>query len=160
MLMDCVTELIRKEPKLIGHTIDNENTPNQVLYTYGSTNKNGGGAGIILEGPDGITVEHSLCFNFQTMNNQEEYEAFIVGLKLVKDMGVKSLRAKNDSQLVVSQVNGVYETKVAYLSKYLEHVRMLLVKFDQFQLERIPRAENDHADTLAKLASMKLSNGN
>ena len=46
------------------------------------------------------------------------------------------------------------------LSKYLEQVKALLVGFDQFKLERIPRVENDRADALAKLASMKLSNGN
>ena len=73
-------------------------------------------------------------------NNQAEYEALIAGLELAKDMDVKSLRAKSDSQLVISQVNRVYETKVPHLSKRLKHVRTLLVGFEQFQLERIPRA--------------------
>ena len=42
-------------------------------------------------------------------------------------MGVKSLMEKNDLQLVVSQVNGVYETEVPCLSKYLEQVKTLLI---------------------------------
>ena len=75
-------------------------------------------------------------------------------------MGVKSLMPKSDSRLVVSQVNGVYETKVSCLSKYLERVKVLPVRFDHFLLERIPKAENNCVDTLTKLASMKLSNGN
>ena len=37
---------------------------------------------------------------------------------------------------------------------------MLLVGFDQFKLERIPKTENNHAYALSKLASMKLSNKN
>ena len=97
MLVDFVIELARKESEPIGHTIGDESTPNWVLYTNGSANKNGGGAGIILEGPAGITVEHSLCFNFQMTNNQAEYEALVASLKLAKDMGMKSLKAKSDS---------------------------------------------------------------
>ena len=46
-------------------------------------------------------MEHSLCFDFQMTNNQAKYETLIVGLKLVKDLGVKSLIAKSDSQLVI-----------------------------------------------------------
>ena len=102
------------------------------MYTNGSANQIKGGAKIILEGPKGIIVEYLLCFDFQTTNNQAEYEAFITSIKLAKDMGVKSLKAKSDSQLVVSQVNEVYETKVPYLSKYLEQVKTLLVGLDQF----------------------------
>ena len=64
MLTDFVTELVRKEPELIDRTVDDKNTPNWVLYTDGLANRNGGGVGIILEGTEGIIVEHSLCFDF------------------------------------------------------------------------------------------------
>ena len=64
-------------------------------------------------------VEHS-CFDFQMTNNQVEYKALITGLKPTKDMGVRSLKAKSDLQLVVDQVNNTYETKVSCLDKYLE----------------------------------------
>ena len=60
-------------------------------------NRSEGRAGVILEGLGSIVVEHSLCFNFQTTNNQVECGAFIVGLKLVKDIGVKSFIARSDS---------------------------------------------------------------
>ena len=94
------------------------------------------------------------------MNNQVEYEALIAGLKLAKDMGVRSLKAKSDSQLIISQVNGMYETKVPFLNKYLEKVRRLLESFDHFELERISQLENDRIDAFTKLANMKLSNEN
>ena len=83
-------------------------------------------------------VKYSLHFNFQVTNNQVEYEALIVRLNLAKDMGVKSLTVKNDLQLVVSQVNGTFKTKVPYLNKYLEKVKALLGNLDHFELERIP----------------------
>lgn len=37
-------------------------------------------AGIVLEGPGDVILEHTLCFNFQASNNQVKYEAFIAGL--------------------------------------------------------------------------------
>ena len=47
--------------------------------------------------PKGIIVEHSIYFDFQTTNNQAEYEALVIRLKLAKDIGIKSLIARNDS---------------------------------------------------------------
>ena len=81
-----------------------------------------------------------------------------MGLKLTKDMGVKSLKVKSDSQLFIGQVNGTYKSKLHCANKYLEQVKRLLMGFDHFKLERIPRVENDHTDVLIKFASMKLSN--
>ena len=85
-----------------------------------------------------IVVEHSLNFDFQTTNNQVEYEAFVSRLNLGKDMGVKSLTARSDLQLVVGHVNRTYETKVPCLNKYMEKVKAFLGNFDHFKLERIP----------------------
>ena len=42
-------------------------------------------------------MEHSLCFDFQTTNNQAEYETLIARLKLAKNLGVKSLVVRSDS---------------------------------------------------------------
>jgi len=53
-----------------------------------------GGAGIILEGPNGVLMEQALRFAFKASNNQAEYEALIVGMLLAKEMGAQSLLAK------------------------------------------------------------------
>lgn len=37
----------------------------------------GGGAGVILESTEGLTVELSLWFGFSATNNKAEYEAVI-----------------------------------------------------------------------------------
>ena len=78
-----------------------------------------------MEGLEGIVIKHSLCFNFQLTNNQAEYESLIIRLKLAKDLGVKSLVLKSDSQLIVGQVSDTYEMKVPCLGKYLEKVKKL-----------------------------------
>ena len=60
----------------------------------------------------------------------------------------------------MSQVNRVYKTKVPCPNKYMEKVKDILENFGHFQLERISQLENDCIDALAKLASMRMLNGN
>jgi len=82
-----------------------------LLSVDGSSNKKGNDTGIILEGPGHIAVKQFIRFGFETSNNQAEYEALIVGLRLAKDLGVRSLKCQTDSQLVASQMNGEYQAK-------------------------------------------------
>ena len=64
MLADFVTKRIRKESNPISDVFLGKSKPSWVLYIDGSTNRIAAGAGIILEGPEGVTVEHWLCFDF------------------------------------------------------------------------------------------------
>ena len=84
----------------------------------------------------------------------------ITRLKLLKDLGVKSLIAKSDLQLVISWVNGTYETKVPCLAKYLEKLKGLLESFEHFKLERILGSKNDHVNSFTKLVSIRCFNEN
>jgi len=67
-----------------------------------SSNKKGSGAGVILAGPDSLTVEQAIRFKFPTTNNQAEYKPSIAGLHLAKDLEVRILKCQSDSQLVSS----------------------------------------------------------
>ncbi|RDX97190.1 Retrovirus-related Pol polyprotein from transposon opus, partial [Mucuna pruriens] len=64
-------------------------TPEYEQIEDGSSNQTGSGAGIILEGPDGIVIEQSLHFDFRTSNNQTEYEALLAGMGLALDIEAK-----------------------------------------------------------------------
>ncbi|MCI38870.1 gag-pol polyprotein, partial [Trifolium medium] len=92
------------------------------LSVDGSSNLRRSGAGVVLEGPDGVLIEQSLRFAFKVSNNQAEYEALIAGMKLAKEMEVQELKAQSDSQLVENQVAGEFQTKDPQLAKYLEKV--------------------------------------
>ncbi|XP_057719175.1 uncharacterized protein LOC130933561 [Arachis stenosperma] len=72
-LADFVAEFTGSDP--------NEDTENWVLFVDGASNPQGSGAGILLESPEGVIIEHSLRFSFKASNNQAEYEAFIAGLR-------------------------------------------------------------------------------
>jgi ribonuclease HI len=122
------------------------------LSVDGASNIRGSGAGLVLEGPDGVLIEQSLRFSFKASNNQAEYDALLAGMKLAKEMDITDLRAKSDSQLVTNQVSGEFQTKDPQLVKYLEKVRNLANHFNSFELVYFPREQNARADLLSKLA--------
>jgi len=57
----------------------------------------GGGAGIVLQGPNDLLLEQVLHFGFKPSNNQAEYEALIAGLTLAADMGAYTVTCRTDS---------------------------------------------------------------
>nr|KYP52363.1 Retrovirus-related Pol polyprotein from transposon 17.6 [Cajanus cajan] len=131
-----------------------------ILSVDGSSNLKGSGAGIILEGPDGVLIEQSLRFDFKASNNQAEYEALLVGMSLAQEMGVQTLIARSDSQLVTGQVTGTFQAKDPQLARYLEKVKEISASFTTFSLSHVPRDQNSRANLLSKLASTKKSGSN
>ena len=59
-----------------------------VLSVDDSSNQQGSGTGVILEGPNGVLIEQFLRFAFKASNNQVEYEALIAGMLLAREMGL------------------------------------------------------------------------
>ncbi|KAL0448062.1 UNVERIFIED_CONTAM: hypothetical protein Slati_1934100 [Sesamum latifolium] len=98
-------------------------------------------------------MEYAITLDFPASNNEAEYEAVLLGSRLVSAVGAKKLRAFNDSQLVVNQVEGGYEAKQEKMMKYLEKLGKEMNKFEKFQLEQISREQNSMADQLVKFAS-------
>ncbi|GKD30878.1 reverse transcriptase domain-containing protein [Tanacetum coccineum] len=113
----------------------------------------GSGAGLILMNPEGMEFTYALRFRFDATNNKAEYEALIVGLRIVEQMGVKKLQANIDSRLVANQVYRTYIAKEPGMIKYLEKVRTLTSTFKEFSIKQVPRGENKKADALSKMAS-------
>ena len=52
---------------------------------------------IVLISPEDVTLEYVLQFSFLVTNNEAEYEALIIGLKLAKELGTPVLQVFNDS---------------------------------------------------------------
>jgi len=109
------------------------------LFVEGSSNQQGSGASVILEGSDGLLIEQALRFAFKASNNQAEYEALIAGMLLAKEMEAKGLLAKSDSLLVTGQVKGEYQAKDPQMAAYLEYVQVLEETFEVFELVHVPR---------------------
>ncbi|KAL0297697.1 UNVERIFIED_CONTAM: hypothetical protein Sradi_6821800 [Sesamum radiatum] len=59
----------------------------------------------------------------------------------------------SDSQLIVKQVEGVYEAKEENMIQNLQQIAELKTNFENFQLIQILREENVKADYISKLVS-------
>ncbi|XP_057542470.1 uncharacterized protein LOC130820933 [Amaranthus tricolor] len=136
-------------------TIPQHPEPNQEwrLYVDGSSTQSASGAGLLIVSSAGVRTERAVRFEFAASNNEAEYEALLMGLKICYEVGAKVLSTSSDSQLIVGQVNGEFEAKDDSMKMYLQKVREFVKKFDKFTLIHIPRSQNAQADSLAKLAS-------
>ena len=120
----------------------------------GSSTLHAGGIGVVLKSPEADMLKHKVRLHYPTTNNEVEYKALLKGLELTKSLGAESVLVQGDSQLVIGQVNGMYEAKEERMKKYLNKVRRLIKKFSEAHFVQIPREENMEADTLAKEASV------
>ena len=84
-----------------------------------ASNQKGSGIGVILVSSERVTMEKSLRLGFLATNNKAEYEAFRVGLDLVKQLGGKVEEVFSDSRLIVGQVKGKFEAKDQRMQGYL-----------------------------------------
>ncbi|XP_024196443.1 uncharacterized protein LOC112199695 [Rosa chinensis] len=82
-----------------------------------------------------------------------EYEALIIGLEVLLEMGVKDVQICGDSQLVINQLQEKYRCASWLLVPYLNRTIELLDQFDNVDLEHIPRQRNFAANELAQLAT-------
>ena len=56
---------------------------------------------LVLVSPEKITIEKSLRLSFSTTNNEEEYEALLMGMMMVQKIGGMAVKVFSDSKLVV-----------------------------------------------------------
>ncbi|VFQ96219.1 unnamed protein product [Cuscuta campestris] len=147
-LADFLVELTGLEPEAgPSHTVE----PWWDMAVDGASRPKGCGAGVVFTTPEGFKIYHALIFNFKLTNNEAKYEALAGGLRLARTLGIKRMKIRSDSSLVVGQVNGEMEVKEDRLARYSDLVRALLRELEEFRLTRIPRSENADADMLSKL---------
>ena len=88
------------------------------LYFDGSVAKIGVGVGVYIISPIKDTKSYSYKLVFECTNNVAEYEALLLGLHALKDLGAKRVQIFGDSELVVNQVNDSYQTRHPRMRKY------------------------------------------
>ncbi|XP_059635489.1 uncharacterized protein LOC132277664 [Cornus florida] len=106
-------------------------TPWTLMFD-GSSTHDRGGAGIVIISPKGRKTTFSFFLDFKCTNNQAEYEALIIGLKILLELKVKKVQIIGDSNLILSQLSEEY--RCSQLSEEYRHL-------------------NTEADDLAQLAS-------
>jgi ribonuclease HI len=120
------------------------------VYFDGASRGNPGPAAIgwAIVNSDGILAEGSDLVGRKT-NNQAEYDALIRVLEAARDLGIDELDIRGDSQLVVKQLRGEWNTNDPTLREKRVRARELLTDFARWDIEHVPREINERADELA-----------
>jgi ribonuclease HI len=125
----------------------------------GAFSRVGKGVGIVLQDPSGKVFKFAYILEFDATNNVAEYEALLLGLEICKDMGVKCLNIKGDSDLVIQQLKNNFASKSERLKRYRNAIWDSIGDLDALTLIVIPREQNSKADELVVAAStLQLSN--
>ncbi|XP_042446591.1 uncharacterized protein LOC122031559 [Zingiber officinale] len=125
-LVDFVTEVQNPEP---GATWK--------VYVDGSSTRQGSDIGILLISPQEGRMHLSVRLDYRATNNEAEYEALIAGL-----------------QAAWHWLLGAFEINNARLKLYAEEAfEKLKANFNEVCLQKLPQADNQATDELAKLVS-------
>ncbi|XP_075091675.1 uncharacterized protein LOC142171867 [Nicotiana tabacum] len=122
------------------------------LFVDDTSNAKRFGLGIVLKPPTGnITIQSIRTVKLK--NNEVEYKAMIIGLKLDKSLGAEVTETKYDSLLVINQVNGTFEVKEYRIQRYLDELQCVLYRFREWTLQYVLRDQNNEVDALSNLGS-------
>lgn len=108
MLADFVVEFTPNQ----GGLDEVDGTQRRVVNVDGSSTLYAGGIKVILESPEGDKLKYSARLQYQTTNNEAEYEALLKGLELAKPLGAELVVVKGDSQLIINQVYEMCEANL------------------------------------------------
>jgi ribonuclease HI len=128
--------------------------PRLILYTDGAARGNPGpaGAGAHLEDETGKTIASVARYIGEATNNVAEYTALLLGLERARELGVRHVEVRADSELMVKQMRGEYRVRNAGLKPLHERARALASSFDGVTYVHVRRELNQAADRLANHA--------
>lgn len=123
------------------------------VYVDGASRGNPGesGIGVLVIRPDGSRREIRKYIGRGT-NNEAEYKALIAALGHLLAEKISEAKIHTDSQLVASQMNGLWKIKDPKLRILHSEAKKLASLLGAFEIEYVPRENNAEADTLANEA--------
>lgn len=95
---------------------------------------------ILLITPKGSHMPLVIKLNFESTNNMAGYEACIVGMEALRELGVKEAEVFRDLTLVLAQVQKLWKVKEEHLKPYQQYLEDLTKTFDKIEYIVIPRA--------------------
>ncbi|KAA0043322.1 uncharacterized protein E6C27_scaffold110G002330 [Cucumis melo var. makuwa] len=98
-----------------------------IMFFDGAARRSGAGVGIVFISPEKHMLPYSFTLGELCSNNVAEYQAFIIGLQMASEFGIKCIKIFGNSKLIINQLS--------------------------YQYEHIPRSENKKVDALTNLAT-------
>jgi ribonuclease HI len=122
-------------------------------YFDGSATPNPGQmkiGGFIRRVSDKVEVHsYSIDLGYGT-NNEAEYSSLIELCENLKPLGVEKINIYGDSQLVVNQVNGLWQARDKRMQVFKSNVLQLLSSVPDWTLQHVRRGMNMEADSLTR----------
>lgn len=112
---------------------------------------------VIVRDPEGHVVLELAKRMGRETNNVAEYYGLLAALDYATSQGIKSLRIRSDSELLVRQMQGRYKVKSPELKPLHERASKMSRQLAYFAIEHVRRELNRDADALANIA---LDSGN
>lgn len=125
-----------------------------ILHVDGASRGNPGPSAVaaILRLPSGEEIFSRAKRIGHATNNVAEYRAVLEGVKIARELGVRELTVRLDSELVMKQLTGKYRIKNKDLEALAREVSLVIAGFARCSFEHVPRGDNRDADRLANEA--------
>ena len=107
------------------------------MYADGSSVAGLKGVGVIVTSPKKDVLKYGFQLQFPATNNKAEYEVILTSLRIAKALGVKNLKLRIDSKLIVGQITNEYEAKEETMKRYLKLTNQLVDYFDDVRFKQI-----------------------
>ena len=98
-------------------------------------------------------LRYILRIHFSASNNATEYEAYLYGLCIAIELGVKRIMVYGDSTLVINQLNKDWSYSSEKMDAYCAEIRKLEGEFYGIEYHHVVCDQNQLADHLSKLGS-------
>ncbi|XP_030939990.1 uncharacterized protein LOC115964899 [Quercus lobata] len=103
------------------------------MYFDGVVSQYGNGIEVLLITPNGSHVPLAVKLNFEATNNMAKYEACIVGMEALRELGVKEAEVFGDLTLVIVQAQKLWKEKEEHLKHYQQYLEDLTKNFDKIE---------------------------
>ena len=103
-----------------------------------------GASGIVVLDDDLVIAKDSKIFEYCT-NNEAEYQALLLALHYIDEHELDDVTIYSDSELVVNQMNSIYQCKNRRLLKFYGRAKNQM-KGKNIRIEHIHREKNRIAD--------------
>lgn len=121
-----------------------------LIYTDGGSRGNPGpsAAGFVIQDAQERLLFEGGKYLGITTNNQAEYQAVKFALEKAYEIGARRLSFRLDSQLVVNQLNGIFQIKNRDLWPIHQSIKEVVKRFDKVSFTHVRREFNKEADAI------------